>query len=71
MCNLYSMTAAREAILRLFRILESRAAAIEPKDAIFPGHDAPVVRPSADGERELVQMSWASSCPRPEEFRAA
>jgi putative SOS response-associated peptidase YedK len=65
MCNLYSMTAAREAILRLFRISENRAAAIMPKDAIFPGHDAPLVRPTADGERELVQMSWGFVLPQP------
>ena len=65
MCNLYSMTTSREAILRLFRISENRAAAIVPKDAIFPGHDAPVVRPAADGERELVQMSWGFVLPQP------
>ena len=59
------MTAAREAILRLFRISENRAAAVVPKDAIFPGHDAPVVRPAADGERELVQMSWGFVLPQP------
>jgi putative SOS response-associated peptidase YedK len=65
MCNLYSMTTSREAILRLFRISENRAAAVVPKDAIFPGHDAPVVRPAADGVRELVQMSWGFVLPQP------
>jgi putative SOS response-associated peptidase YedK len=58
------MTAAREAILRLFRISENRAAATPPKDAIFPGRDGPVVRRSADGERELVQMSWGFVLPQ-------
>jgi putative SOS response-associated peptidase YedK len=58
MCNLYSMTKAREAVLRLFRIGHNRAAAFEPKDAIFPGNFAPVVRRAGDGERELVSMSW-------------
>ena len=53
MCNLYSMTRNREAILRLFRISDNRAAAYEPRDAIFPGYQAPVVRTAADGEREL------------------
>jgi putative SOS response-associated peptidase YedK len=57
MCNLYSMTAAREAILRLFRISENRAAAIVPRDAFFPGQ--------AHGERELVQMSWGFVLPQP------
>jgi hypothetical protein len=30
----------------------------EPKDAIIPGHRAPVVRQAEDGERELVELSW-------------
>ena len=29
-----------------------------PVNAIFPRHVAPVVRQSADGEREIVTMSW-------------
>jgi putative SOS response-associated peptidase YedK len=58
MCNLYSMTTSREAILRLFRISENRAAAVVPKDAIVAGHVAPMVRPAANGEGELLQMSW-------------
>ena len=32
--------------------------AFEPLNAIFPRHVAPVVRQSADGEREIVMMSW-------------
>lgn len=58
MCNLYSMTRNRDAILRLFRISPNRAAAFAPLNAIFPGHLAPVIRQAGDGERELVQMSW-------------
>jgi putative SOS response-associated peptidase YedK len=57
-CNLYSMTRAREAVLRLFRVSDNRAMAFAPKDAIFPGHIAPVIRATADGARELVTMSW-------------
>jgi putative SOS response-associated peptidase YedK len=52
MCNLYSMTRARAALLRLFRVSDNRAAAIEPKTAIFPGYVAPIVRTAEDGERE-------------------
>lgn len=52
------MTRAREAVLRLFRISDNRAAAFQPKDAIFPGHMAPIVRMASDGARELVVMSW-------------
>ena len=58
MCNLYSMTRTREAMLRLFRVADNRAAAIEPMPAIFPGYVAPVVRKAADGERELVNLNW-------------
>lgn len=65
MCNLYSMTKVPEAIRRLFRVSANRAAAIEPKDAIFPGRMAPVVRRAEDGERELVELSWGFVFPQP------
>ena len=58
MCNLYSMTRNREAILRLFRISHNRATMFEPQSAIFPGYQAPVVRKAADGELELVVLNW-------------
>jgi putative SOS response-associated peptidase YedK len=48
----------REAILRLFRISNNRAAAYEPQNANFPGYQAPVVRKAADGERELTVLNW-------------
>lgn len=63
MCNLYSLTTNRQAIIRLFRVVDNRAAHFEPKDAIFPGHSAPVVRISADNERQLVNMSWGFILP--------
>jgi putative SOS response-associated peptidase YedK len=52
MCNLYSMTRVRS----LFQ--HNRAAAFEPKNAIFPGYEAPIIRTAADGERELVVLNW-------------
>lgn len=58
MCNLYSQTRPREAVLRLFRVSDNRAEVVAPQPAIFPGYTAPVVRKAADGERELVNMSW-------------
>ena len=64
MCNLYSLTTNRQGVLRLFRVSHNRAAAFEPKDAIFPGHAAPVVRVAEDGERELVYMSWGFVLPQ-------
>lgn len=65
MCNLYSLTKSREAIAALFRVSHNRAAAFEPLPAIFPGHMAPVVRRTKDGERELVLMSWGFVLPQP------
>ncbi len=58
MCNLYSMTRNRDAILRLFRLSHNRAAAFDQQDAIFPGYLAPIVRKASDGERELVNLNW-------------
>ena len=46
------------AITHLFRVPHNRAEAREPLPAIFPGWSAPIVRVAADGERELVSMSW-------------
>jgi hypothetical protein len=50
------MTKPREAVLRLFRVGHNRAAMFEPKDAIFPGQRAPVVRQAEDGERGFVLL---------------
>ena len=58
MCNLYSMTRNREAILLLFRISDNRAPNIGPQPSIFPAYSAPVIRRAADGERELSTMNW-------------
>ena len=52
------MTRNREAILRLFRISDNRASPVDSEDAIFPGHQAPIVRKAADGERELILLNW-------------
>jgi hypothetical protein len=54
MCNLYSLTPKRDAIALFFRVSHNRSAAFEPVNAIFPRHVAPIVRTSADGEREIV-----------------
>ena len=58
MCNLYSMTRAREAVLRLFRVSHNRGQAFELLPAIFPGYSAPIVRQANDRERELVIANW-------------
>jgi hypothetical protein len=43
---------------RFFRVSHNRSATFEPAASIFPRHVAPVIRQTADGERELVTMSW-------------
>jgi putative SOS response-associated peptidase YedK len=58
MCNLYSLTPKRDAVARFFRVSHNRTVTFEPVNAIFPRHIAPVVRYSADGEREIVPMTW-------------
>ncbi|MEZ5774164.1 MAG: SOS response-associated peptidase family protein [Hyphomicrobiaceae bacterium] len=64
MCNLYSLTMARQAVLRLFRVSDNRAEQMRMLPAIFPGHEAPVVRRSGEGARELVQLSWGFVLPQ-------
>ena len=58
MCNLYSVRTTRGALARKFGLSDNRMAAFEPLPAIFPGHMAPIIKESADGERELVMRSW-------------
>ena len=57
MCNLYSMTTNHEAIRRLFRISDNRAATFEPLRAIFPGYQAPIVRVADNGERQMSMLT--------------
>jgi putative SOS response-associated peptidase YedK len=63
-CNLYSLNKKRDMVARFFRVSHNRSAAFEPVSAIFPGHIAPVVRHSADGEREIALMSWGFVLPQ-------
>ena len=58
MCNLYSIRTSRGALARKFGLSDNRVAAFEPLPAIFPGHMAPIIKQSADGEQELVIRSW-------------
>ena len=64
MCSLYSLTKLREAVIRTFSVSDNRAAAFDPQPAIFPGHDAPVVRTVDDAERELTVLSWGFVLPQ-------
>ena len=58
MCNLYSIRTSRAALARKFALSDNRMAVFEPLPAIFPGHMAPIIKQSADGDRELVLRSW-------------
>ena len=58
MCNLYSQTKTRETVGKLFQVSDNRQLEIELQSAIFPGHNAPIVRHAEDGEREMVIASW-------------
>src|SRR5262245_29440827 len=58
MCNFYSVRTSRAALARKFMLTDNRMASFEALPAIFPGHMAPIIKQSADGERELVLRSW-------------
>lgn len=58
MCNLYCQTKDRMNVMMRFALKENRTAVFEPSAAIFPGYEAPVIRESEDGERELEMMRW-------------
>jgi putative SOS response-associated peptidase YedK len=57
-CNLYSMTRARDAIRQLFRVEWDRTGNQPPLPAIFPDQLAPVVRVDRDGVRVMETMRW-------------
>ena len=58
MCNLYSLNKNKNTIATMFRVPHNRTVHIDPLPGIFPNYAAPVVRHAANGEREMVFMSW-------------
>ncbi len=60
MCNLYSSTTTQQAMRSLFKVdaKNDQLGNFEPLSAIWPKYDAPVVRLTDSGEREIVLMSW-------------
>lgn len=60
MCNLYSMTTAQMAMRQIFNVAPSNdhLGNAQPQSAIWPKYDAPVVRLTDDGDREMLPMSW-------------
>jgi putative SOS response-associated peptidase YedK len=63
MCNLYSLTKGQSAIRDLFGVKHDRAGNLPPLPGIFPDQMAPIVRISAEGERELVMARWGMPGP--------
>jgi putative SOS response-associated peptidase YedK len=66
MCNLYSLTKGQAAIRDWFRAQCDRTGNLPLFPGIFPDQLAPIVRNSADGERELVIGRWGM--PGPPQF---
>lgn len=58
MCNLYSMTKSREALVAYTRAMRDRTGNQPPLPDIFPDQMAPVVRNASDGVREVLNMRW-------------
>jgi putative SOS response-associated peptidase YedK len=63
MCNLYSLTKGQAAIRGWFRAKHDRTGNLPLFPGIFPDQFAPIVRRTADGERELVMARWGMPAP--------
>ena len=63
MCNLYSLTKSQEAIRRIVEVMHDRTGNLPPVSGIFPDYEAPVVRLTPEGERELVMLRWGMPGP--------
>jgi putative SOS response-associated peptidase YedK len=58
MCNLYSVTKGQQAIREFTRAVTDTTGNLPPLPGVFPDMLAPVVRNTADQERELTMMRW-------------
>ena len=65
MCNLYSLNKNRESVAKMFNVGHNRSIDIPLLPGIFPNYNGPIVRLSAEGERELVNMNWGFVLPQP------
>ena len=63
MCNLYSMTKSRTAIVKIIGAMSDRTANEPPLPSIFPDYPAPIIRATADGKREIVNARWGMPTP--------
>jgi putative SOS response-associated peptidase YedK len=64
MCNLYSHTSARQAVLDFTRAMTATPAVgnMPPQTGIYPDYTAPVVR-NHEGRRELAMCRWGMPSP--------
>jgi putative SOS response-associated peptidase YedK len=65
MCNLYSVRSSQEELRRTFRVLPEwdRLGNWPGKTAVFPDHEAPVIRNAENGARDMVLMRWGMPGP--------
>ena len=63
MCNLYSMTKERAAIVALTRAMTDRNGNLPPMPGIFPNYPAPIVR-SGNGDRVMALTRWGMPTPK-------
>lgn len=75
MCNLYRTRSSRSEILGATRAMDTGAYFPDPDDAnqrdTWPDYEAPIVRQTADGERELVKARWGLPTSSQVLFKAA
>lgn len=63
MCNLYNVTTTREAIIQFTRAFADKAGFNEPSLDVYPGYQAPIVRVTEEGQREIVRATWGMPSP--------
>ena len=63
MCNLYNVTTTTEAMRQFTRAIRDLSGFNEPSRDVYPGTLAPVVRVGADGQREIVPLTWGMPSP--------
>ena len=69
MCNLYSLSKHQAGILQMVRAMTPEVGNFPPLPGIFPDYQAPVIRATAAGERELATPArppgeWPTANPR-------
>jgi putative SOS response-associated peptidase YedK len=71
MCNLYSVTTNQEAIRRLFAGMRDVTGNLPPIPGVYPNYEAPIVRNTKEGVRELAKARWGMPSPQNVQFEAA